>query len=908
MLLGRGPECAVVERLLDEARQSRSGALVVRGEPGVGKSALLAHAVEQASGLRVLRGIGIESESELPFAALHGIVWPVLDRLEGLPDPQAGALRGAFGLSSARSHDRFLIAVGVLSLLSEAAEESPLLCVVDDAQWLDQASAEALTFAARRLEAEGVALVFATRDGDGDAFPANGLPELLLTGLADNAAQALLEAHLGPELSPEFAGLLIENTGGNPLALIELSEALTPEQLAGHQLLHGPAPIGEALEQAFLVRVRGLPPETQTLVLIAAADDTGDLGTILSAGRRLGVEANALDPAESAGLLRVAATRLEFRHPLVRSAVYHGAVFGERRAAHQALGDALARDEDADRRAWHLAAAATGPTEEVADELERSSERARLRSGYAAAAAALERAAELTSGDGVRSRRLAAAAECAWNAGNTARAVSLVDRAAALASGPRLITEIDHLRGDIARTVGSVGEAYAILTTGSEQIADDDPQKALEMLLDAAAAAEYAGDAAQLKEIGRRATSLWRADGHDLEFGASVLAGIGSMLEADTVRGSKLLRRAIDLASEDMPELLYAALAAEYLGDVATEQVLAARAVADARARGAVGALPVALEVLATAEAWSGQYAAAAADASEGLRLARDTGQEVSAADFDALLAHVSAVQGREDACRTHAAAALERAERYGLGLPAAEALHALALLDLGLGRPAEALERLEALAGVGTGTGHPRVAQLAAPNHVEAAVLAGRVDAAQTALLGYERWVEQTGSQPMLPLLARCRGQLSTGAAAERHFAEALRLHARSDRPYERARTELVFGEALRRARRRLEARVHLRAAVETFERLGAVPWEERARRELRASGETARKRDPSTTDQLTPQELQIARFVGEGATNRQIAAQLFLSPRTVDYHLRKIFRKLEISSRAELIRLSPG
>jgi DNA-binding CsgD family transcriptional regulator len=311
--------------------------------------------------------------------------------------------------------------------------------------------------------------------------------------------------------------------------------------------------------------------------------------------------------------------------------------------------------------------------------------------------------------------------------------------------------------------------------------------------------------------------------------------------------------------------------------------------------------------MLATAEAWSGQYARAAADATEGLRLAGDTGQEGAACDFLALLALVAAVQGREADCRAHAAEALERAAVHGLGLPAAEASHALALLDLGLGRPAHALERLEALALAAPGAGHPRLALLAAPNLVEAAVLANRIEVAQTALGTFERWVEQVGAPPMLPLLARCRGQLSAGAAAERHFVEALRLHAESDRPFERARTELVYGEALRRARRRREARVHLRAALETFGRLGAVPWEERARRELRASGETARKRDPSTIDQLTPQELQIARFVGEGATNREVAAQLFLSPRTIDYHLRKIFQKLGISSRAELIRLGP-
>lgn len=893
MLVGRGVECAAVERLLLEARESRSGALVIRGEPGIGKSALLDYAVERAADMRVLRGAGIESESELPFAALQGILRPVLDRVDRLPEPQADALRNAFGLSSGHANDRFLIAVGALTLFSESAEEQPLLCVVDDAQWLDGASAEALAFAARRLEAEGILILFAARDDEARAL--DGLPELRLAGLDGDSADALLAT----QLSPALRDRLLESAHGNPLALIELSAALTPDQLAGRDPLPEPLPIGAALENAFLARVRHLPQPSQTLVLLAAADDTGDLGTVLSAARALGVGDEALDPAEAAGLLRVGASGLEFRHPLVRTAVYQGAAFNERRTAHLALADAVDGEQDADRRAWHRAAAVTAPNDDVADELERTSERALRRSGYAAAAAALERAAELTGREDERTRRLVDAAECAWNAGNASRAGVLLDQAARFPSDARLLADIDHLRGRFARALGTVADSYAILMAGSRLIADVDPKKAIKMLVDAAMAAEYAGDVPQLIEIGRRARTFSGTDGGDLEFATSLLAGMGSMLEAETAEGAQLLRRAIALGEEDPSKLLYAALAAEYLGDVATEKRLAALAVSHVRAQGQVGSLPVALEILATAEAWSGQYAAAAADATEGLRLLRDTGQEASAPDFLAFLAVVAAVQGHEDECRALAHEALERAAVHGLGLPAAEASHALALLDLGMGRPAEALERLEALV-------HPRLAQLSAPDLIEAAVLAGRDDAARTALSGFERWIEHSDAPPMLALLARCRGQLAAGEEAARHFLEALRLHAENDRPFERARTELLYGESLRRARRRLEARAHLRAALETFERLGAVPWAERARRELRASGETARKRDPSTVDELTPQELQIARFVSEGATNRQIAAQLFLSPRTIDYHLRKIFRKLDISSRAELIRLS--
>jgi DNA-binding CsgD family transcriptional regulator len=898
MLVGRGVECAAVERLLFEARESRSGALVIRGEPGIGKSALLEYAVGRADDMRVLRGVGIESESELAFAALHGILRPVLDRLDDLPEPQADALRGAFGMTSGRASDRFLIAVGGLTLLSEAADEQPVLCVVDDAQWLDGGSAEALAFAARRLEAEGVVMLFAARDGEAHAL--DGLPELRLAGLDGDAADALLAG-----LSVALRDRLLESAHGNPLALIELSAALTPDQLAGRELLPEPLPIGAALENAFLERVRRLPEQTQTLLLLAAADDTGNLDIVLQTAREIGVRDEALDAAEAAGLLRVGASGLEFRHPLIRSAVYQGAPFSERRRAHLALARALVHEQDADRRAWHRAAAVTAPNDEVADELERTSERARRRSGYAAAAAALERAAELTSDEGEQAARLVAAAHSAWNSGSAQRADVLLDRAARFASDPRLLADIDHLRGSFARAHGRAAESCTILMAGSSSIAETDPAKAIQMLLDAAMSAEYAGDVPRLIEIGRRAQSFSGIDGHS-EFARVLVAGMGSMLEAETERGSELLRRAIELGADDPERLLYAALAAEYLGDVTTEQALAARAVAHYRTHGQVGSLPVALEVLATAEAWSGLYAAAAADATEGLRILRDTGQAVSAPDFLAFLARLAAVQGREDECRAYADEALERATALGLGLPAAEASHALALLDLGLGRPTEAFERLHALATAAPGAGHPRLGQFAVADLVEAAVLSGRIDAAEAAVSSFAHWIEHSSAAPMLALLERCRGQLAAGDAAASHFVEALRLHAGQERPFERARTELLYGEALRRARRRLEARAHLRAALETFGRLGAVPWEERARRELRASGETARKRDPSTAGELTPQELQITRFVSEGATNRQIAAQLFLSPRTIDYHLRKIFQKLDISSRAELIRLS--
>jgi DNA-binding CsgD family transcriptional regulator len=907
MLHGRHEECAAIDRLLVDAGGQRSGALVIRGEVGVGKSALLAYAADRAAGrMRVLWGFGVESESELAFAALHQLVRPVLDHVERLPGPQATALQGAFGLTSTQGRDRFLIGVGVLSLLAEVAEERPLVCLVDDAQWLDQPSADALSFAARRLEAEGIVLLVAARDDDFRAFTAPSFEELRLSGLDADAAGELLTEQSPAGLAPNVRERLIEATQGNPLALLELLGSLSADQLAGRAPLPDPLPVSAGVEQVFLERVRRLPDSTQTLLLAVAAEETGDPAVIFRAGRALGTGVQAFEMAETAGLMRIADGRIRFHHPLVRSAVYRGATLSQRQAIHQALAAALPGEEHADRRAWHRAAAAMEPDPEVADELERSAERARRRSGYAAAARALERSAELTPAEELRSRRLADAADAAWLAGQPDRALGLLDRAAADVSEPRLRADVAHLRGVIELRRGVPADAFTILAAGSAEVAPVDPVKALAMLLPASEAASYAGDVALTIEAARRAGALPRGEQRIDQFTLGLLVGIGSILEGDTARGAPLLREAIMLAQsfDDPSRLGFAGAAARYLGDDMATHDFYARAVARARATGELVLLPYLLESLAVAEVAAGRYIAATASASEGLRLARETGQESSVCRNLSTLALLGAMQGREDACRSDAAEALEHAVPRGLRLQAASATWALALLDLASSRPAEALARLERLAA-GSETGHPVVALLSVPDLVEAAVRANQTERGQTALAGFEQWATHTAPPWALALVPRCRGLLSAGAAADRHFTEALRLHGPSSRPFDRARTQLLYGEALRRARRRADAREHLRAAFTTFEQLGAAPWAERARTELRATGETARQRDPSTLDQLTPQELQIVRFVGQGATNREVAAQLFLSPRTIDYHLRQVFTKLGISSRAELIRL---
>ena len=908
MLYGRRVEAAAVERLVAGARSSQSGALLVRGEPGVGKSALLAYAEEQATDMRVLRSVGIEAESELAFAGLHQLLHPVLDRLERLPEPQVAALGGALGLRQASVRDRFLVGVGVLSLLAEAAEEAPLLAVIDDAHWLDQPSADALAFAARRLEAEGVVLLFAALEGGVRQFEAPGLAELTLRGLDRIPANELLAERVRSPLAPAVRDRLVESSGGNPLALIELPTLLSEAQLAGREALPDPLPESAEMEWAFSERARRLAPTVQTLLLLVSADDSGRLATVMDAAAMLGVEPSAFDEAETAGLINVSDGGVAVRHPLIRSALYRGATSRQRRDVHRVLAEVLHREQDADRRAWHRAAAAVGEDDDVAQELELTAERARRRSGFAAAAHALERAAEL-SGDGeARGRRLVRAAEDAWLAGRPEHALALIARTARLVTDPLVRADVVHLRGTIELRCGVPADALVTLSGGAAEIAAVAPAKATEMLIEAGQSASYAGDAAQIVEMGRRAKTLLRADDDDQRFSVDAIAGVGSLLAGDTTQAVPLLREALALAAgfQDPRRLVHAGACAGYLGDEPTELELYRRAARRAREEGGVGTLPYVLEYLARAEAVSGRYVAAAAHASEGLRLASETGQRNSICHLLASLALIAAVQGREDECRAHAAEALAQAESRGLGYQAALAQWAVARLDLGLGRSAEALVRLEQIATAGVGTGHPFVKLVSTPDLVEAAVRVADTGRAQAALAGFERFTRETAPPWALALAARCRGLLSGGSTADNHFRNALRWHGESARPFDQARTELVFGESLRRAGRRNEARTHLRAALEAFEHAGATSWSERTHSELRASGETARKRIPSAIDQLTPQELQVTQFVAEGATNKEVAARLFLSPRTIDYHLRKIFTKLGITSRAELIRLS--
>ena len=907
MLYGRDVERARIGALLDAARSSKSGALVVRGEPGVGKSALLLDARDRAGDMHVLSARGVESESELPFAALHQLTRPALPYLDRLPAPQAAALRGALGLDEGRSDERFLVFAGLLSLLSEAAERRPVLCLVDDAHWLDAASADALRFVARRLDAEGIVLLFAAREGDVRAFQAD-IPSLLVGGLDVDAAGALLARGAGVDAAPSVRERLVEQTRGNALALLEVPSALTPAQLAGDEPLPDALPMTSQVEMIFLERVRRLADESQRLLLVAAADDTESAVVITDAGERLGLEAGALDAAEAAGLISVQGTRLEFRHPLVRSALYEAATSSERRSAHRALADALARDDaQSDRRAWHLAASVLEHDEDVVRALEEAAERAEDRAGYMAAARALERAAALSADAPAQGRRLASAARAASIVGADEYATALARQALPLVTDPVSGAEIARVFAIFEIRHGRPLDVFPTVLEAARAVAAADPQKALELLLFATWVSSDGGDRDGQLEVARLASTIVPAEADAWSaFVVDFLVGCGAMAAGDTARGVPLLERAIGWASASGDEraCYWACAGALWLGDDALAGDLARESAALARKSGALGILAAALAARSSQLFLAQQFDEAVLAAGEGVQLGEELGADNIVLLPMTVIAGVAAIQGREDEARSRASEALERAEAHGLVLRAAAARRALALVELAHGRWAEAFEHLDAFAGVRSGSVTTLVAMVSVPDRIEAGVRAGRADEVRSTLSEYEAWASSVRAGWIVPRLASCRALLAEGDEATAHFEHAIRLAADA-RPFDLARIQLLYGEHLRRERRRTDSRVQLRAALDGFERLRAQPWAERARTELRASGETARRRDPAAGATLTAQELQVARYVAEGLSNKEVAAQLFLSPRTIDAHLRSVFAKLGITSRTQLARL---
>ncbi|WP_371782286.1 helix-turn-helix transcriptional regulator [Streptosporangium subroseum] len=886
MLYGRAGEQADIERLLAEARTGQSGALVIRGQAGIGKSALLDYAAGRAEGMRVLRGVGIESEAELPFAALHLLLRTGLDRIHALPDVQAMALNGALGLGVIAPENRFLVGLATLSLLSELAGDGALLCLIDDAQWFDQASIDALVFAARRLEAEGVAMIFAARVG----FHATGLPELRLGGLDSAAAAALLPANLLPQVRER----LIEESDGNPLALIELPAALSAEQRAGRLSPVGAMPVADRVQEAFQTQIAALAEPARIALLIAAADGSGELETVVGAGASL----HGLESAEWSRLIEIRGTIVGFRHPLIRAAAYQSAPVTQRLAVHQALADALtgsAATDAADRRAWHLAAAALGPDEDVARELEEAAERARTRSGHAAMAAAYERAAELTADPVRRSGRLAAAALAASDAGLMGRAAALADSATPEVDDPDVMAALIQVRAHREFELGTPLAAGRIIMDGVSRVAAHSSEWATWLLVEAIRCAWFAGDARLAEEAAASLRALPEVNS-PLVSGA---LGLTRLLSGDIGGGIKLMGEAVDvhaLAELGVPGLTFTASLCLPLGRAILYEEIIGQAVADCRKSGMIGWLTFALQDHGLAQGWLCRYDEARAALNAGLRLAADLGHEhrISHITITCSLAWVLAHQGDVEGCRANAEEGIARAETQGLVLAAAIGRWALGLLELGLGRPDAALQQLEAIPSTG-------IAVLSAADQVEAAIRSGRPERAKEPLARYLAWARHVRQPSSDAIALRCRALVEEDEA---HFVHAVHLHEEDTQPYEQARTQLAYGEWLRRARRRADARAQLRGALEIFDRLGSELWAERSRAELRATGDVpaAPRRADDPLSVLTPQERQVVRLAANGASNRDIAAQLFLSPRTVGYHLYKAFPKLGITSRAQL------
>ncbi|WP_147332054.1 helix-turn-helix transcriptional regulator [Geodermatophilus marinus] len=902
---GRRAEQAVIASVLAAPRHGRSGVLVVRGPAGVGKSTLLELAVEGAGDLQVLRARGVESEAELPFAGLHQLLHPVLDHLPVLATPQRRALATALGLedgpSNAGPSERFLVALAVLGLLGSAAEQSPVVCVVDDAHWLDHASASAMLFVARRLGADPVAVLLAVRDPDPRSLPAADLPELQVGGLDVDAAAALLAERAATHVDPGVCEQLVHRTEGNPLVLSELPSVLTAEQLAGLAPLPSPLPLPSDVGCVFADRVQRLPDDARSLLLLVAAEDSGDLARLTTAARVLGLPDDALEAAETSGLVVVREGIIGFRHPLVRSVVYQAATTLRRREAHRALASASGTVGDADRQAWHAAAAALEPEEAVAADLEQAAARACDRGGFEAATAALVRAADLSSDVRDRCRRLVSAAGNAWNAGHLGEAAKLLLVARPLAPDVILRTDVDRLRGWLEFTIGSPATAHRILVDAAGAVASRDSSRARAMLAAAAESAWLSADEGVGVEIRRVMTGLAPARDDRDRLLADLLTGFLAFLEGRPRESVPLIAGAVTAAERlgDRDLLAAAAQNAHYIADDDAALRLTTREAARARADGAAADLLFALPRLIHAELLHGHWTAAAAGASEALRLADSMGDPELAALPLAWLTLLSSLRGDLDGSRRYAARAGALAERHPLGVYRQPMLQVIrwagATEKLAAARPVSAFVLVD-------GIDHPVVAAMATADRVQAAARADHRERAQRWSADAEEFAAATHAPWAEAMAAHCRAVLSEGAVAAELFAEALRRHEGSRRPFDRGRTLLAYGEFLRRSRRRVQARAHLAAALDLFEGLGAAPWAERARSELRACGEASHRRDPSAVLRLTPQELQVARFVATGLPTRAVAAQLFLSPRTVDFHLRNVFTKLGISSRAEL------
>ena len=905
VLAGRGSECARLDQLLEEARRGQSAVLVLRGEPGIGKSALLEYAAERAQGHRILRATGVEWEMELPFAGLHQLCAPLLDGRERLPAPQNSALATAFGLSSGPQPDRFLIGLAVLSLLSDAAEEHPLVCLADDAQWLDRSSAQVLAFVARRLAAESVVLLFAERDPGGLEELA-GLPELRLGGLPDASARALLASAISTPLDELVRDRIVSEARGNPLALLELPHGSSPGALAGGFGLPGDDSLPGRIEASFHGRVQRLPATTQRLLLVAAADPTGEPALLVRAAAELGVPIEELAPAEADGLVELG-LQVAFRHPLLRSAVYRSATIEARRAAHRALALTTDAERDPDRRAWHRAHATVGPDEDVAVELELSAERARARGGLAAAGAFLQRAAALTADPGRRAQRTLEAAAAKQLAGEPQLALTLV---ATVNTGP--LDEVDRarllrLRGQTLLDLRRAAEALPLLVDAARRLETANPDLARDTHLEAMRAASVAARLApDMLDAARAARTAPPRPGGPRPLDL-LLDGLAVRFTDGYAAAAPALKRALDALRDDGDReglsVRWPWLGRRVAPDLFADDIwhyLAIRGVQLARENGALAVLPLALNNLAHLRCLEGQLDGAAALLDEADAISAATGAEPMM--FGRLT--LAGFRGSEaEALNLFDASELAATAR-GEGVVLTFSEHARAVLYNGLGRYEAAL----APARSASSRDELLVSVWSLRELVEAGARCGQADEANAAVERLSERTRAAGTDLALGIEVRSRALLSDGKLAERLYGEAIDRLARCRAALELARAHLLLGEWLRRNRRRIDAREQLRRAQDMFTSMGAEAFAARAGRELLATGETARKRIDATRDDLTAQEMQIAQLARDGLSNTEIGARLFISPRTVEYHLHKVFNKLGISTRDHLDRVLTG
>jgi DNA-binding CsgD family transcriptional regulator len=909
-LLGRLAAREAIEQLLAGARAGTSGVLVVRGEAGIGKTTLLEHVRDTAaaSGFRVEGSVGVESEAQFAFAGLHQLCAPLLDRAGALPDPQQAALGVAFGLREGALPDGFLVGLATLNLLSDVAEEGPLLCLVDDVQWLDQASAQVLAFVARRVAAERLALVFARRDPVAHvAHPFAGLPELRLEELADSDARALLSGAVHAPLDDRVRERIVAEARGNPLALLELPRSVEPAQRAGGFELPDVLSVPRRVEDSFQRRSSSLPTDTRMLLLVAATEPTGDVALLWRAAEHLGITREATEPAEDAGLLEID-TRVRFHHPLVRSAVYQIATPPDQRRAHGALAAATDPQSDPDRRAWHRAQAVQGTDEESAADLERSAGRARARGGLAAAAAFLEHATKLTPEPAPRATRALEAAHAKHAAGASETALELL---AVASTGP--LDALQHarlelLRAHIAFHLTRDAMVPGMLLDAAKTLAPLDPGLARETYLhalDAAIITGGLGDGRGMLEIAEAARAAPAPDGPPRPADLLLEALVTTYTQGYEA-GVPEVRRALEAFCTDDPPaepaedsdtrrwLWLASRTALTLLDDELLHVLVQRNVRLAREAGELAALPVALLFLSAFCVLAGELTRASELIAEETAITQVTGGV--SLRFGQLVQ--AAWRGHPTETVEIHAAAIQEATARGNGAEVALAEHALAVLHNGLGNYTAALDAAERACE----SLEPPHANLALPELIEAAARAEQHERAAVARVQLDSRAGASGTQWALGLAARSRALLNDGAAAEDHYREAIERLRDCRMTTYLARTHLVYGEWLRRERRRQDAREQLRTAHQLLSDMGAEAFAERAARELRATGEHPRKRTAQPTDQLTAHELHIARLVATGATNREVGAQLFLSPRTIEAHLRSIFRKLDITSRRQL------